>query len=327
MHKRKENKSLSSEQPVCMEYFTTTSFVPFLSQPERLLPLEIKWFICKQKMNSFITEPEREKHKNRWWETYCSQKHNEPILLRRWANSLEVTTKAADKVKRHKHFSYDHQIKEAVCSWRTDAHTFIKKKAQNVQPAGRVVSGKRNNVLKHDRMRWWPLQGWAGSPPAAPGSIGYKGGGRAGVTAGRHSFLLHIDLSVKKLRDGRGRGVSNDQSQRATFSHGGRFSCSDFPNGNADEASGTSARFNGHCGMCSVLRVWTDYQMTRHLFESVWNSQVGRVQRSSIQWRPEWPLTFYKSYKKIESFVKALIVPRLWICLTVKNRHWLESTE
>lgn len=234
----------------------------------------------------------------------CSHKHNEPILLRRWVNSLEVTTKAADKVKRHKHFSYDHQIKEAVCSWRTDAHTFIKKKAQNVQPAGRVVSGKRNNVLKHDRMHWWPLQGWAGSPPAAPGSIGYKGGGRAGVTTGRHSFLLHINFSVKKWRDG---GESNDQSQRATFSHSGRSSCSDFPNGNADEASGTSAWFNGHCGMCSVLRVWTDYQMTRHLFESVSNSQVRHVQRSSIQWRPEWPLTNFlqiikKDWKFCQSF-------------------------
>lgn len=177
-------------------------------------------------------------------------------------------------------------------------------------------------------MRWWPLQGWARSPPAAPGSIGYKGGGHAGVTAGRRSFLLHIDSSVKKLEGGWGVGwgwkESNDQSQRATFSHGARVQLLRLSKWK---------RWWSLWNKCSAQRplwhvCWRDSQMTRHLFESTWNSQVGRVQRSSMQWGSEWTLAnFLQIMKKTECLVKATIAPRLRICLTCNNQHWLESTE
>lgn len=100
---------------------------------------------------------------------------------------------------------------------------------------------------------------------------------------------------MKKLGGWEGDG----QSQRATFSHGGRFSCSDFPNGNADEVSGTRARLSGHCGMCSLLCVCV-YRLADVPLICSNPLEIVRWTQTNIVY----------TTKKMKCFVKAPAVPR-----------------
>lgn len=135
-------------------------------------------------------------------------------------------------------------------------------------------------------MRWWPFHGRARSPAAAPGSTSHKGGGRGGVTAGRRSFLLHIHSSVKKLGGGgQTARVSEQLLVTADGSAAQTFQMETLMKSLAHVLGPTAAvACVLYCVcVCVCECVWTDYQMSRHLFENTWNSQIWSVQRSSIQ--------------------------------------------